>query len=173
MKWLQVFAVVVVLALTVVGCRSTSGRSFGQHVDDKLTTTQVKMKLVGERFGNLFSTDVDTNFGIVHLTGSVATPEQRAEAERIASRGDGVKRVVNNLVVSSEQQAAGAAAAAPAASPASGDPLALAGEVSAIDRATGDVTLRTATGDVVVRLPPAVLHDLTQGQRLTINAGQP
>jgi hypothetical protein len=49
----------------------------------------------------------------------------------------------------------------------------LTGEVTAIDRASGDVTLKTVSGDMVVRLPATVLRDLEQGQRLSINAGQP
>jgi hyperosmotically inducible periplasmic protein len=45
--------------------------------------------------------DVDTNNGVVTLNGIVDSPEQRARAEELASRVDGVKRVVNNLQVKS------------------------------------------------------------------------
>ena len=41
----------------------------------------------------------DTN-GVVALNGTVETPEQRARAEQLAGRVDGVKKVVNNLQVS-------------------------------------------------------------------------
>lgn len=175
MKLFQVFAVVVVLALTVTGCRSATGRSFGQQWDDKTVTAHVKTKLMGDTFGNLFSTDVSTNFGVVRLGGNVATEEQRAEAERIAGRVAGVKRVQNDLVVVPRQQKVASASdgTPPAASPALANPLALTGQVTAIDRASGDVTLRTGSGDMVVRLPPTALRDLEQGQRLSINAGQP
>lgn len=80
MKRVQLAAIIVVCALAFVGCRSMTGRSFGQQVDDKTTTAQVKTKLITERFANMFSTDVGTNFGVVHLGGTVSTPEQRAEA---------------------------------------------------------------------------------------------
>jgi hypothetical protein len=175
MKGFQVFAVVVVLALAVTGCRSLTGRSFGQQWDDKTVTAHVKTKLTGEKFGNLFSTDVGTHYGVVHLSGNVATEEQKAEAERIAGRVAGVKRVQNDLVVVPRQQKVASVSdgAPPAASPASAHPLALTGEVTAIDRASGDVTLKTVSGDMVVRLPATVLRDLEQGQRLSINAGQP
>lgn len=170
MKRGQLTAIIVVCALAFVGCRSTTGRSFGQQVDDKTTTAQVKTKLITERFSNLFSTDVGTNFGVVHLGGTVQTPEQRAEAERIASRTTGVKRVVNQIVVVPRDQATAKAGdgASPAASP---GPSALTGEITAIDAASGDVTLKTSSGDVVVRLPAATARDLHQGQRLSINAG--
>jgi hypothetical protein len=120
-KWLSIPVVVVLCALTVVGCRSLTGRSFGQQWDDKTITSQVKSKLTTERFGNLFSTDVGTQYGVVFLSGTVGTPEQRAEAERIASRVNGVKRVVNDIVVvPRDAKVAGTPAGpGPAASPAS------------------------------------------------------
>jgi hyperosmotically inducible periplasmic protein len=171
-------AVVVILALVAVGCRSTTGRSFGQQVDDKTITSQVKTKLTADQFGSLFSTGVGTHYGVVHLSGNVATEQQRMQAERVARSVTGVKRVDNDIVVvardgKSAPTSGRSAAATPSASPAATRPLALTGEVTAIDRASGDVTLRTATGDVVVRLPGTALRDLEQGQRLTINAGQP
>jgi hypothetical protein len=121
-KWLSIPVVVVICALTVVGCRSLTGRSFGQQWDDKTITSQVKSKLTTERFGNLFSTSVGTHYGVVYLSGTVHNPEQRAEAERIASRVNGVKRVVNDIVVVVPRDATVAgtpAGLSPAASPAS------------------------------------------------------
>jgi hypothetical protein len=118
-QWLSISAVIVVCALTVVGCRSMTGRSFGQHWDDKTITSQVKTKLTSDRFGNMFSTDVGTHFGVVYLGGTVATPQDRAEAERIASRVPGVKRVVNDIVVvPRDGTVAGTPGPSPAASPA-------------------------------------------------------
>ena len=53
MKALQYAVIVVVCTLTLVGCRSATGRSFGQQFDDKTITAHVKTKLVGEKFRNL------------------------------------------------------------------------------------------------------------------------
>jgi hypothetical protein len=177
MKALQCAVIVAVCALTFVGCRSMTGRSFGQQWDDKVITSQVKTRLTTESFRNLFSTGVGTQFGVVHLTGNVHTDAQRAEAGRIASRVTGVREVRNDLVVVPRngkvaQAPGGQGAAAPAASPPTARPLALSGEVTAIDRDSGDVTVRTQTGDVTLRLPPTALRELEQGQRLSINAGQ-
>ena len=183
MKALQYAVIVVVCTLTFVGCRSATGRSFGQQVDDKVITAHVKTKLTGEKFRNLFSTGVGTQFGTVHLTGNVETEAQRMEAERIASRVSGVRQVKNDLlVIPREARTAKAAtpataadgagpAGTPAASPA-GSPMALSGQVTAIDRDTGEVTVHTDTGDVTLRLPAAALRELEQGQRLSINAGR-
>jgi hypothetical protein len=184
MKALQYAVVLVVCVLTFVGCRSMTGRSFGQQWDDKVVTAHVKTKLTGERFGNLFSTGVGTQFGVVHLTGNVRSEDDRMEAERIASRVVGVREVRNDLVVVQRHdrtaKADGTAKAAdgagpagtPAASPTVAGPLSLSGQVTAIDRDTGDVTVRTQTGDVTLRLPPAALRDVEQGQRLSISSGQ-
>jgi hypothetical protein len=173
MQGFRLFAAVLVLALAVTGCRSMTGRSLGQQVDDKSTTAQVKTKLTSSTFGNLFSTDVGTHYGVVRLGGSVATAEQKAEAERLARGVAGVRRVQNDIVVVPRDQTAAVTpgTAPPAASPAAPS-LALTGQVTAIDRATGDVTLHTDAGDMVLRLPPPALREIEQGQRLSINAGQ-
>jgi len=42
---------------------------------------------------------VDTNRGVVHLTGVVSSAADRALAERVASGVGGVKSVVNNLQI--------------------------------------------------------------------------
>lgn len=173
MNRVYVGAVIVVCALAFVGCRSMTGRSFGQQFDDKTTTAQVKTKLTTERFGNAFSTGVGTQFGVVHLTGTVQTPEQKSEAERIASRTAGVKGVRNDIVVvpRHSQSAKTGESAGPAASPAAPRPVTLSGEVTAIDRASGDVTVKTDSGDVMLRLPASTAQGLEQGQHLSINAG--
>jgi hyperosmotically inducible periplasmic protein len=173
MKLLQLVAVVVACALILVGCRSMTGRSVGQQVDDKVVTSQVKTKLVTDRFANAFSTGVGTQFGVVHLTGTVHTPEQRTEAERIATRVPGAKRVVNEIVVVPRDQKTAKAddGSRAAASPATARPVTLSGQVTSIDAASGDVTVKTQSGDVVLRLPTATAQSLEQGQQLSINAG--
>jgi uncharacterized membrane protein YdfJ with MMPL/SSD domain len=181
MKALQYAVIVVVCALTFVGCRSMTGRSFGQQWDDKVITSHVKSKLTTDSFHNLFSTGVGTQFGVVFLNGTVRTPAARAEAERIARRVAGVRDVRNYLVVVSPDgktavggvsPATAPLVAAPAASPVTASPMHLTGQVTAIDRDSGDITVRTQTGDVMLRLPPTALRDIEQGQRLSINTGQ-
>jgi hypothetical protein len=180
MKPLQCAALVVVCAVAFGGCRSMTGRSLGQQIDDKVISPQVKSKLTMDKFTNLFSTGVGTHFGVVHLTGNVGTEAQKVEAERIAGRVAGVKSVRNELIVvprdTRTAKASNAADGAgpdggPAASP-SPVPMTISGQVTAIDRDRGDVTVHTETGDVTLRLPAAALRNLEQGQRLSINTGQ-
>lgn len=176
MKPLQCAALVLACGMAFVGCRSMTGRSMGQQIDDKVISTQVKSKLTMDKFTNLFSTGVGTQFGVVHLTGNVGTEAQKIEAERIAGRVAGVRSVRNGLIVvprdtktAKVTNAADGAgpAGAPAASP-SGKPMAISGQVTAIDRDRGDVTVHTETGDVILRMPTDALRDLEQGQQLSI-----
>jgi hyperosmotically inducible protein len=175
-----VLGLIVLSTLAFVGCRSATGRSFGQQWDDKTISTQVKMKLTTDRGLNLFSTGVGTQFGIVRLTGTVQTPEQRAEAERIAGRVAGVRGIKNEIVVvpkdeglkTAKADTAAQRSAAPAASPATARPLTLSGQVTAVNPTNGDVTVKTATGDsMVVRFPTATAAQLEQGQQISINGG--
>jgi hyperosmotically inducible protein len=50
---------------------------------------------------NFTRVDVDTERGVVNLSGVVQTAEQKARAAEIARQVNGVKRVNNNLQVQS------------------------------------------------------------------------
>jgi len=95
---LRATAVVLVVVLGLgAGCRSTTGESLGQNVDDTNITTQVKTKLMGEKASNLTRVGVKTVNGNVLLTGTVPTAEDRARAEEITRRVSGAQQVTNNL----------------------------------------------------------------------------
>jgi hyperosmotically inducible protein len=94
--------VVVVLMVGLAlgtGCRSMTGESAGQNVDDATITTQVKAKLTAEKASNLTRVSVATAKGNVSLTGIVPTPADRVRAEEIARGVKGVQGVANNLQV--------------------------------------------------------------------------
>ena len=95
----RALAVLFVIVALGAGCRAITGKSAGQAVDDTRITASVKAKLVADKASNLTRVDVDTNRGTVYLNGSVETPEQKAQAERLAWQAKGVKAVVNNLQV--------------------------------------------------------------------------
>ena len=54
---------------------------------------------------NALFVNVDTSNGQVTLSGKVALPEQKAEAEKVARGVDGVKDVVNQLQVTGQTPA--------------------------------------------------------------------
>lgn len=92
-------AVALVVLAVLAGCRSLTGQGKSANVDDATITASVKSKLVAERAANLTRVDVDTNSRTVYLNGTVDSAEQKARAEQLAWRAQGVKSVVNNLHV--------------------------------------------------------------------------
>ena len=87
------------VALLLASCQAMTGRTAGRNVDDAALTASVNAALVADKPSNFTRIDVDTTNGVVSLNGTVETPEQRARAEQLAGRVDGVKRVINNLQV--------------------------------------------------------------------------
>ena len=73
-------------------------QTVGEYVDDALITTAVKGKLLAETGINSFSISVETDQGVVTLTGEVDKHEHASLAERTAKMTNGVRRVDNRLV---------------------------------------------------------------------------
>ena len=106
------------ILLIVAGCRTATGRSAGQWIDDKTTTAKVKAAVASTQIGSMTRVDVDTSNGTVFLTGVTSTDSERqriAEAARIAANG---KPVTSNLVLATAtREEAAASGMVPAASP--------------------------------------------------------
>jgi hyperosmotically inducible protein len=81
------------------GCQALTGATLGENIDDGTLTSSVKTKLASDRLVTLTRVGVETNNGIVYLTGEVETAEQRSRIGSLASQVKGVKQVVNNLQV--------------------------------------------------------------------------
>ena len=81
------------------GCQAMTGETAGQNLDDGVLTTSVKSSLASDKLVTLTRVGVETDNGIVHLTGEVETADQKARIGSIASQVKGVKRVVNSLQV--------------------------------------------------------------------------
>lgn len=93
------FTATVAFLLLIGGCQAMTGETAGQNIDDGTLTTYVKSALAGERVNTLTRVGVETNNGIVVLTGEVETATEKSRAGTVASQVKGVKRVVNNLQV--------------------------------------------------------------------------
>ena len=98
------FSVVLSCALLALlgvlsSCQSTTGKTAGQTMSDASITTAVLTKLTSDRLSNFPRIDVDTERGVVNLSGVVETEAQRARAERLAHQVNGVVRVNNNLQI--------------------------------------------------------------------------
>ncbi|HEX3632096.1 MAG TPA: BON domain-containing protein [Casimicrobiaceae bacterium] len=69
--------------------------------DDTAITAKVKAALIAEPGLKSTAIDVDTKDATVTLSGTVASNELRDRAKQIASSTNGVKNVVDNLIVKS------------------------------------------------------------------------
>jgi hyperosmotically inducible periplasmic protein len=92
---LSLIAVILVLS----GCQAITGDTLGQNIDDTTITTSVKAKLAADKGSSVTRVQVDTNRGVVALTGTVESSADRARAEQIARGVSGVRGVANNLQV--------------------------------------------------------------------------
>ena len=95
----QKLTVALAFLLFMTGCQALTGETMGENIDDSYITGSVKTKLASDRLVSLTRVEVETNNGIVYLTGQVETAEQRSHIGSLASQVKGVKKVVNNLQV--------------------------------------------------------------------------
>lgn len=98
-KIIKLLFVAFALAGLLNGCQAMTGETAGELVDDTVITTNVKAKLAAEKGATLTRIEVDTNRGVVQLSGTVSSASDRAMAERVARTVGGVKSVRNNLQV--------------------------------------------------------------------------
>jgi len=163
-------ALVLVIMLAAVGCRSVMGESLGEKIDDKTVTATVKSKISADNVHNLTWVNVETQDGTVYLLGTAENEQQKRRAEELAREVKGVKNVVNHIQV---KTAGATSSSASQPSPAPGGAgytgrHAMTGEVTSIDSAKGHVTLKTADGDLDLHFPPAALSNVRKGDRVTV-----
>jgi osmotically-inducible protein OsmY len=79
--------------------------TIGDSLDDAWIHTKIVAKLIGNTTTPERKINVDVVNNVVTLRGTVDTPEQRAEAERVAKNTDGVKNVVNQLKLAGKAKA--------------------------------------------------------------------
>ena len=91
--------VTLVVLFLMTGCQAMTGATMGQNIDDGNLTSSVKTKLATDKVVSLTRVGVETNNGIVVLTGEVETAQEKSRAGTVASQVKGVKRVINNLQV--------------------------------------------------------------------------
>jgi hyperosmotically inducible protein len=92
-------SVTLVILFFMTGCQAMTGQTMGEQIDDSYITGAVKTKLASDKLASLTRVEIETNNGVVYLTGQVQSAEQRSHVGSVASQVKGVKRVVNNLQV--------------------------------------------------------------------------
>ena len=93
--------VIAMAALLLVGGASMGwAGSAGEVIDDSVITTKVKSSYVADSAVSALDISVETNQGVVVLTGLVNTEAERQRAVQIARETSGVKQVdARNLIV--------------------------------------------------------------------------
>lgn len=74
-------------------------QSVGEYASDTVVTTKVKAAIVADKSLSALDIAVETNNGVVTLTGTVATAAQSDAATHAARGVEGVKQVKNELKV--------------------------------------------------------------------------
>lgn len=74
-------------------------RTIGETIDDAGITIRVKERLVGDVLARSSRVDVDTREGVVYLTGTVGSRDERDRAIKRARETRGVKDVQANLEI--------------------------------------------------------------------------
>lgn len=82
---------------------SATSESVGQHISDGTVTTKVKAALVTAKDVKSTHIHVKTRRGIVWLTGTVPTSDEKTRAEQVAAGVSGVHEVKNRLKVSGSE----------------------------------------------------------------------
>ena len=94
----------MVLVLSIfflaAGYQTTTGETMKENAVDTKITTSVKSHLAtNDKLHTLTQISVRTVDKTVYLTGSVPTLQEKSQAEEVASKVEGVQKVVNNLEI--------------------------------------------------------------------------
>ena len=92
--------ILLAILMVVAGAAPAGERRTGQAVDDTLITTQVKASFAADPQVSALAISVDTEQGVVTLSGVVESEAGRQRAIQLAQGIAGVKRVdANKLLV--------------------------------------------------------------------------
>jgi hyperosmotically inducible protein len=81
------------------GSNDKPKQSVGEYASDAVVTTKVKAAIVADKSLSALDVAVETNNGVVTLTGTVASAAQSDNATHAARGVEGVKQVKNELKV--------------------------------------------------------------------------
>ncbi len=85
--------------MTIAKAAKKSEQTKGDKIDDASITAQVKMAFLYHHSTSAFKTGVETNDGVVTLTGNVTSGAAKDMATKVASDVNGVISVVNHMTV--------------------------------------------------------------------------
>ena len=97
---LSIYAIAASTLLAISACSVTRGQqSTGAYIDDSAITASVKTRFVENKDVDAASIKVETLNGTVMLSGFAKNANEKAAAETIAKKVDGVRLVKNEIAV--------------------------------------------------------------------------
>ena len=88
------------LAVPVVACDVVEGRQgVGEYFDDSSISNEIRGKFINDPVVHFGDIGVTTTNGVVHLSGRVNSPAERARAAQLARSVRGVRAVDNDILV--------------------------------------------------------------------------
>src|SRR5215470_1026954 len=85
---------------TATGCAVTRHQeTTGAYVDDTVVTTRVKSKFAEDKTVSAMAIHVETMKGVVQLSGSAKSMQEKERAEQLARSVNGVVDVRNDIIV--------------------------------------------------------------------------
>jgi osmotically-inducible protein OsmY len=85
--------------MTIAKIPSEPKQTMGEKIDDASITAQIKMALLSHHSTSAFKTGVETNDGVVTLTGKASSGAGKDMVSKVASDVNGVINVVNNMTI--------------------------------------------------------------------------
>ena len=85
--------------MTVAKISKMPGETMGENIDDASITAQAKMALLFHRSTSASNTKVETNKGIVTLSGKARNGAEKDLVTKLVTDINGVKSVVNNMTI--------------------------------------------------------------------------
>lgn len=100
-RWM--YALLAAAMLSLAGCATEGnkgvGQTAGEVVDDSVITAKVKGAFVADKEVSALNIGVETNKGVVQLTGNAANASEARKAAELARNVAGVKAVKNDILV--------------------------------------------------------------------------
>jgi osmotically-inducible protein OsmY len=85
--------------MTIAKIPSEPKQTLGEKIDDASITAQVKMALLSHHSTSAFKTGVETNDGVVTLSGKTSSAAGKDMVGKVTNDVNGVVNVVNNMTV--------------------------------------------------------------------------
>lgn len=89
---------------SLVGCSYHSANLMGLKVKDRSITGEVKLMLLYHRSTSILNTNVDTQNGVVKISGKARNAAEKALYTKLVADVAGVKGVVNNMEIEASRK---------------------------------------------------------------------